>query len=97
MKNKTISKVVNKCPKCENRKITMNFDHNLKKYTIECIKCNKKYILPQHSTTTCPICGGKKFIHERYESYCFNCGLVLTGTYNYVAGIKIVYPWGLRF
>jgi len=97
MKIKTIINIVNKCPLCKNNNVTINFDYDIKQYTLECFKCNKKYVLSYGSSVQCPSCGGEKFIHEKYESYCFNCGLVMSGTSRYVAGIKINYPWGLRF
>lgn len=88
--------IINKCPKCKDDNIAVNFDHNIRQYTLECFNCDKAYVLPHNIVILCPNCKGKKFTHTDYESYCLSCGLVMTSTVCYVAGFKINYPWGLR-
>lgn len=47
---------------------------------------------------TCPECGSeiKYSSEDEDETYCTRCGLVTSGSYPYVAGIKIDFPHGIR-
>ncbi len=44
----------------------------------------------------CPECGDEIIQDEDGEEYCNACGLVTRTHYNYVAGIKIELPYGLK-
>lgn len=45
----------------------------------------------------CPECGCQLINDENSgEDYCPGCGLITTGSYSYVAGVKINYPYGLQ-
>ena len=88
--------LITKCPKCKEKNIMVSFNHKFRRYTLECHNCNKAYALPHYIIVLCPDCDGKKFAHEKYESYCLDCGLVMSSTIAYVAGFKIDYPWGMR-
>ena len=41
----------------------------------------------------CPECEGK-LVEGEAESYCNDCGLVVTASIEYVAGVRIVLPYG---
>ena len=43
----------------------------------------------------CPDCHGQ-LIHDIKvsETYCSKCGLVVSGAYDYVAGVHILFPYG---
>ena len=43
----------------------------------------------------CPDCHGQ-LIHDikLSETYCSRCGLVVSGAYDYVAGVHILFPYG---
>ena len=88
--------LITKCPKCKEENILVSFNHNIRQYTLECYNCNNAYVLPHKTTVLCPNCEGKDFVHESHESYCHDCGLVMSSTIAYVAGFKIDYPWGMR-
>lgn len=47
---------------------------------------------------TCPECGSeiKYSSEDEDETYCTKCGLVTSGSYPYVAGQKIDFPYGIR-
>ena len=52
--------------------------------------------LKSHAPSTCPECGHDLIYEEDVEIYCNHCGLVCASTIEYVAGIRIKYPFGLR-
>ena len=52
--------------------------------------------LQHHQPKTCPECGHDLVYEEDGEIYCNHCGLVCADSIEYVAGRKIVYPFGLR-
>lgn len=43
---------------------------------------------------TCPECESEMLVDGEAERYCENCGLVVTASIEYVAGVKIVLPYG---
>lgn len=46
----------------------------------------------------CPECGSKEVFTDNHEVICNACKLVLQGMFPiYSNGIKINYPWGVRF
>ena len=52
--------------------------------------------LQAHTPSSCPECGHELTYTEDTEIYCNHCGLVCADSIEYVAGIKINYPFGLR-
>ena len=52
--------------------------------------------LQSHTSSSCPECGHELTYTEDCEIYCNHCGLVVADSIEYVAGIKINYPFGLR-
>ena len=54
--------------------------------------------LNHESLKYCPECGGEVeySTEDEDEAYCTECGLVTSGSYPYVAGIRIVFPYGIR-
>lgn len=44
----------------------------------------------------CPNCKSHNFKEYEDETICMDCGLVLSSTITYVAGIHINLPWGIR-
>lgn len=43
----------------------------------------------------CPECKCQDLEEYKGMSICKSCGLVLTGSNDYVGGVKIIYPYGL--
>ena len=54
--------------------------------------------LNHESLKYCPECGGEVEYssEDEDEAYCTECGLVTSGSYPYVAGIRINFPHGIR-
>ena len=52
--------------------------------------------LQSHTPGTCPECGHELIHDEDCELYCSHCGLVCADSIEYVAGIRIYYPFGIR-
>lgn len=58
-----------------------------------------KSILNHESLKYCPECGHEieySSTDDEDESYCTHCGLITSASIQYVAGIKIDLPYGLR-
>ena len=55
-------------------------------------------LLNHQSLKYCPECGGEVEYssEDEDESYCTKCGLITSGSYPYVAGIRIDFPYGVR-
>ena len=54
--------------------------------------------LNHDSLKYCPECGGEVEYssEDEDEAYCTECGLVTSGSYPYVAGFRINFPYGIR-
>ena len=54
--------------------------------------------LNHESLKYCPECGGEVEYssEDEDEAYCTECGLVTSGSYPYVAGFRINFPYGIR-
>jgi NADH pyrophosphatase NudC (nudix superfamily) len=54
--------------------------------------------LNHESLQYCPECGGEieYSSEDEDEAYCTKCGLITSGNYPYVAGIHIIFPYGIR-
>ena len=69
---------------------------------------NKKWLNPRkyylnsflnhESLKYCPECGGEVEYssEDEDEAYCTECGLITSGSYPYVAGVHIDFPYGTR-
>lgn len=67
--------------------------------TSERVNARLKYIKTCINTqplNICPECGGKGeyLTEDNDEITCTRCGLVLAGSIEYVAGVKVDYPYG---
>lgn len=86
------------CPDCNSENIEITYNPKLNKYTLNCFDCYKYYKITEDSQKKirCPECESENIIFEEDEIYCLDCGLVLSGLPPvYVAGLKILYDWGL--
>lgn len=54
--------------------------------------------LNHESLRYCPECGGEieYSSEDEDEAYCTRCGLVTSASIQYVAGIRIILPYGIR-
>lgn len=87
---------IKKCPNCNDENIEISYNNTLRRFTLTCYNCDKYYtIFPKQADLKCPECESRNIVHDDYESYCCDCGLVLSATINYVAGFKIKLDWGL--
>lgn len=85
-----------KCPYCDDEDIEISYNHKRRQYTLTCFNCdNYIKINARQTDLKCSECESNNIVHDDYESYCLDCGLVLSATSNYVAGFKIVLDWGL--
>lgn len=51
--------------------------------------------ITQHMPQHCPECGSEIIEDEILaETYCSKCGLIITASYDYVAGVHFILPQG---
>lgn len=84
------------CPCCDDDDIEISYNHKLRKYTLTCFNCDSFIkITKKQADFKCPECESRNIVHDDCESYCRDCGMVLSATISYVAGFKIKLDWGL--
>ena len=84
------------CPYCNNKDIEISYNHKLRQYTLTCFNCNNYIkINKKQADLKCPECESRDIRHDDSESYCGECGLVLSATISYVGGFMIKLDWGL--
>ena len=71
----------------------MKMNEKLATQKIPRIRFLKTFIKPQSST--CPECDSELTVDDD-EIYCPKCGLVTSASYDYVAGVKITFPYGKK-
>lgn len=85
--------------------------YNIRKKKLEKMKneaTTKKWLNPRRyyinsflnhqPLNKCPECGAtiEYSSEDEDEAYCTECGLITSGSYPYVAGIQIKFPYGVR-
>lgn len=77
-------------------KIDETFDLNEYARSLRKIYINK--CLNHQPLNRCPECGGliEYSTEDEDEAYCTECGLVTSASSQYVAGVKIHLPYGIR-
>lgn len=93
-----------------NKNSICNSHYNIRKKKLEKMKkeADKKWENPRkyyinsflnhESLQYCPECGGEVEYssEDEDEAYCTSCGLITSASSQYVAGQKIILPYGIR-
>lgn len=83
------------CPICDYENIDIRYDNRTGQFKMYCSSCDKVYNLSKKVKIKCPICESHDIRYDEDVTCCGECGTVLASTSHYVAGKKIILPWGL--
>ena len=84
------------CPICNDENIIVSFNPTQRRFIISCNNCEKDYTLSKKFKPKCPKCNSETIYFEEDETYCYDCGTVLSATSEYVGITKIILDWGIQ-